>query len=125
MKIVAYIVGGLLAIAAFFGFLEWLTRRNYKPNVQYVVDRILETIDGTMGWQLLDEFECVPIHYYPALEQLRLRFVEIINDPSNLADDSNPVALRFNEKGVSLLTDLVVEVRRLPDIETDKTPDAT
>lgn len=127
MKIIyffKYVFLGFIAILGFFKFLEILTNKYYKPSVSYVRDVLHVTHKGEIDYSLYDEFTCVPIHYYPELEAIRLKYVEIVEDPALQDELKEGQQLKLNESGREQLKSLLGELEQLPEIITNPKPDS-
>ena len=75
--------------------------RIYRPSRSEIADILQTAIDGTISYGSYDEFYCVPIRYDPELDKVRLKFIEIADDPANQITPagSDVTALLLNDLG--------------------------
>jgi hypothetical protein len=113
-----WLVIGIIVIfvIAIFSILQAISNRTYKPSREIIAKRIKDTIEQTIEYHDFDTFYSVKIAYDPKLEEIRLKYADIIDDPDFQSDIKETDCIApINESGKKQLEVLMEELRVLPD----------
>lgn len=113
MKFALTFAAAIIAILCFFGFLNWLTAKRYRPSSEDIKDILHRVLNGTMTWEKWDEFTCVPIRHDKELELIRLKCAEMKDEEYYRRDNAEEQKKWiYNERGLEQIRELLSQLER-------------
>ena len=88
----------IIVIVLAFIILQIISNQTYKPTNEEIKEILSKTIEGKLELYDFDEFSSVKIHYNKELEEIRLKYIQIVSNKEYNSINENENLAPLNDK---------------------------
>ena len=88
----------IIVIVLAFIILQIISNQTYKPTKEEIKEILSKTIEGKLELYDFDEFSSVKIHYNKELEEIRLKYIQIVSNKEYNSINENENLAPLNDK---------------------------